>query len=88
MQQLRRLAKSGATVPDLVLHIRDTLNEGDNIGLYVVVYLCETFDLRISEAKPVCAWSFFSGGTWTGEQVNAEIQPLIRQRQENWDVLD
>lgn len=86
VQKLRQMARTGASVCDMIVAISDKLKMGNDIQLLVIAHLRAAFRLGISEVSPVGAWSFFPGGTWSREQIEAEIMPLILRNRAKWDA--
>lgn len=86
VEKLRQMAREGTSVCDMIVAISDHLQMGNDFRLPVVMHLRAAFGLGISELSPVGAWSFFPGGTWSREKVEADVMPLILRNRQMWDA--
>jgi len=84
VRQLREMARRGVSICDMALHICEVLGVG-NSRMDVIAYLREAFGIGLAELMPVGAWTYFPGGTWSREQVEAEVMPVIMRHREQWD---
>ncbi|QRN93037.1 hypothetical protein JRI60_27945 [Archangium violaceum] len=83
--KIREMAKQGESVCDMVVEICDSLGVGKDARVPVIAHLREAFGLGLAELMPIGAWSFFPGGTWSREEVEAQIMPLIIGSRDKWD---
>ncbi|MBM7113370.1 hypothetical protein [Archangium primigenium] len=88
VRTLRQMARNGASVCDMVAAISDTLRMGNDIRLPVIEHLRAAFGLKLSELSPVGAWSFFPGGTWSREEVERHVKPLILSNRSKWESAE
>jgi hypothetical protein len=84
IEELREMARRGSSVCDMVVYLASKPDIGLTRQL-VGSYLRAAFELSIGETAGVYGWSYFPGGTWTQEMVEARVMPAILAAREKWD---
>lgn len=85
--QLRTMAARGSSACDMIITIADTYEGDRELQILTIAYFREAFGIGLKDLMPIGAWSFFPGGTWSREQVENHIMPLIANSREKWGHL-
>ena len=86
VHELREMATKGLPVCDMVTTIISRLGLPQDARVHVIAHLRTAFDLGIADLMPIGAWSFFPGGTWSREEVEQAIMPLIMKNRDKWGL--
>lgn len=84
--RVRQLFRDGATVPEVISLIQETLSLPSGGRVAVAYCLVQAFGLSLGEAGASGAWEGFPVGTWSNSQVDSHLRPLIVARRGLWDV--
>ena len=84
---LRRMAKEGATVPQLSSEIHKRLDLPEKTWIQDVLYFNEAFYVGIKDGKSIGAWEKLTKHrpAMNDEQINNELLPIILKNQDDWD---
>lgn len=86
--RLRNMAMKGASACDMIVAINDSHRGNQQLQILTIAYFRKAFGLPLRDLMPIGAWSFFDGGTWSREEVENYIMPLIESAREQWIHFD
>ena len=87
INNLRSMARAGATVPELVRELIRSLGPETPHVLTLAKYLREAFGLTLLDVKPLSGWLVDGTGELSDFQLNEFILPEIQRHRSEWDQM-
>jgi hypothetical protein len=84
VQELRRSASHGASVPDLLRLLHGRLGREAAYGTTLAKYFMAAFDLPLRAVSPIGGWAPDSTGEISDARIQELIYPEIMQKKQLW----
>lgn len=84
VQELRRNASHGASVPDLLRLLHARLGHEAAYGATLAKYFMAAFDLPLRTVSPIGGWAPDATGEVSDERIQQLIYPEITQKKPLW----
>jgi hypothetical protein len=84
VQELRRNASQGASVPDLLRLLHERLGSEAAYGTTLARYFMTAFDLSLRTVSPIGGWAPDSTGEISDERIQELIYPEMMQKKQLW----
>ena len=77
LNNLRKIAKENESFSNILQYLVSSLHINKYSRITAIRYFRTAFQIDLKYAKDLGAWDFFEGGTWSIEQIESDLKPLI-----------
>src|SRR6266852_4120339 len=86
VEELRRNAAHGASVPDLLRLLHERLGQEAAYGTTLAKYFMAAFHLPLRTVSPIGGWAPDSTGEISDARIQELIYPEIMQKKPHWET--
>src|SRR5713226_2939716 len=88
VEELRRNASQGASVPDLLRLLHGRLGHEATYGTTLAKYFMAAFELPLRTVSPIGGWAPDSKGEISDERIQELIYPGITETKQRWQPIE